>query len=322
MHPCPSAMRSTMSADPLPGNAAAEEQLRAGLGAFIARELERALGSEFAALYAPKSGADALALCAFIDQRWLAVFADSALANRKHLVAEMRDALLMKRNVVNAVEALLGAIGARSRAAVVAATVTPPTATMATSLARPVAATPLAPDPMVADAMEVDAGPPAPVPVVLDGANIGWGRGRRKFSMLGAAIALRYFLQRGHAAALVLPEARLRSTSTADEAEVGALQWVTQLVGTQHLVLTPPGDYDDAYIVHVARRAAAIVVSNDRFNDVQYQAQGTSDEQILREWFAKCRVSFTFHADTFIPNPAFDFVGAARIARRLALPPD
>lgn len=171
--------------------------------------------------------------------------------------------------------------------------------------------------------LDIDEGPisKGPVAVVLDGANIGWKRGVNQFSMAGAAAALAYFQRRGHPCTLVLPEGRFRAPSNTDDE---ATRWVRELRGTEALLEAPDSDYDDAYVTGLARRTAAIVVSNDKFADQIYQAQANG-EHAAREWreyLAKCRCSFAFVGDTFVPNPAFDFVRAAEAARRYAVPPD
>lgn len=306
-------------------SSAAEAQLCAGLRIFIARELERALGPEFADVYAPPNHADALALCIFVDKRWLAVFTDSALSNRRHLLHAARDALRARSsNLPRQAEALLAAIGAHSRSALVKEPPPPPPpADVMDTEPAPVSAVANAVVPAGAR-MDVDSGAGAArVPVVLDGANIGWRYGRTRFSMTGAAVALAHFQQRGHPAALVLPEGRLIADGGDDE-EKAAMNWILGLQGTDALVVTPASDYDDTYIVHVARRAGAVVVSNDRFADIVYQAvaDGHLAEKSCREYLAKCRVSFAFHGKAFMPNPAFDFKRAAAVARRLAIPPD
>ncbi len=171
--------------------------------------------------------------------------------------------------------------------------------------------------------LDIGEGPSStgPVAVVLDGANIGWKRGVNRFSMAGAAAALAYFQRRGYPCTLVLPEGRFRAPSHMDDE---ATCWVRALRGTDALLEAPDSDYDDAYVTGLARRTGAVVVSNDKFADQVYQAEAQG-EQAVREWreyLAKCRCSFAFVGDTFVPNPAFDFVRAGAAARKYAITPD
>lgn len=45
--------------------------------------------------------------------------------------------------------------------------------------------------------------------------------------------------------------------------------------GKDSLVLVPGADYDDAYMCNYARRKGGVVVSNDLFRDVIYQASAS-----------------------------------------------
>lgn len=171
------------------------------------------------------------------------------------------------------------------------------------------------------------------VPVVLDGSNICWRHGQlRGFSLGGALLAFRHFEQRGHNVVIFLPESRVVQVELKGDAESGKQDidtnemriniWkreLEQLRQVTKLVVTPPGDYDDAYICDYARRHGAIVVSNDAYRDVVYQASADGHEKGQRwsEWLTACRMTFTFHGDEFLPNPAFHWERAARVAAEL-----
>lgn len=88
------------------------------------------------------------------------------------------------------------------------------------------------------------------------------------------------------------------------------------------LVLTPDQDYDDAYLCAYARQHGGVVVSNDVFRDLVYQASadGVGRAASWDGWLSQCRLSFTFGGDEFLPNPAFNWRKAAATARRLRLP--
>lgn len=171
------------------------------------------------------------------------------------------------------------------------------------------------------------------VPVVLDGSNICWRHGQlRGFSLGGALLAFRHFEQRGHNVLIFLPESRVAQVDLKEDAgtvrqdiginEMRNDKWKRELEHLRQvtkLVVTPAGDYDDAYICDYARRHGAIVVSNDAYRDVVYQASADGHEKGQRwnEWLTACRMTFTFHGDEFLPNPAFHWERAARVAANL-----
>lgn len=171
--------------------------------------------------------------------------------------------------------------------------------------------------------------------VVLDGSNIGWRHGNcRHFSLRGAMLAFQYFEIRGHFVVMFLPEARVVQAeldngavgvdygSGGNDDSEGGSKWrkkIEQLQRASQLVSTPAGDYDDVYLCDFARRHGAVVVSNDGFRDIVYQAGADSLEKGRNwsEWLLACRLTFTFHGDEFLPNPAFHWDKAAKVAARL-----
>lgn len=160
-----------------------------------------------------------------------------------------------------------------------------------------------------------------PLPIVLDGSNIAWRHGKSSyFSMRGAVLALQFFLPRVSDVALFLPEARLEPQHR--DADTGSYDEIHALKGSKHLVLTPPNDYDDAYMCSFARKHAAAIVSNDEFRDHVYQASADGErcKQEWTQWLQACRVSFTFCQDEFVPYPAFNWAKAANVATQLRFP--
>lgn len=132
---------------------------------------------------------------------------------------------------------------------------------------------------------------------------------------------MHYFSTRGHPTVLILPEARLEGVERYHDDEAPFLHAIRCLGDA--LVATPEKDYDDAYICDLARRNASVVVSNDRFKDHIYQMQAVGGH-VAREWsvwFESCRLGFAFRGDHFIPNPAFNWEKAAKVANELKLGP-
>lgn len=153
---------------------------------------------------------------------------------------------------------------------------------------------------------------------VLDGSNIAWRHGAmERFSITGAYLALHHFLARGHETVLFLPEPRLRSPLR--ESDTEAFNRVCTLKGSSLLVLTPESEYDDSYVCAYARRHAAVVVSNDRFQDFVHQASADGEDSARdwATWFDSCRLGFTFCRDEFLPFANFNWQRAAEVANRL-----
>lgn len=160
--------------------------------------------------------------------------------------------------------------------------------------------------------------------VVLDGANIGWRYGRTKFSMIGVAASVAHYQRLMCRIIVVLPEGLSTPQQNTRREETEAINWINSLKDTSQLILTPTCDYDDAYVTHLARKLAAIIVSNDQFKDQIYQAtaDGKEAESGWKTYLTKCRCSFAFLGKSFVPNPAFDMKRAAAVARKYSLSPD
>lgn len=292
------------------------ELLCHALQPFIRLHLSRALGADMVPAFTPAPNATLPTLLRFIDDKWLGVFSDTSLRPHRAKLTALCRMLLRGADLESAAAAgtmaeaannLLHAVGQSALTARVANA--------------------LPPDPHRIPATQglhlVSGGHSLssfPLPVVLDGANIAWRHGRSsRFSIRGAAEALQYFSTRGHPTVLFLPEARLDKCTREDERAV--FEAVKSLEGSEHLVTTPDEDYDDSYICHFARRHGALVVSNDAFRDQVYQASADGKEKAGEwvTWFKACRVSFTFQANLFLPNPSFNFERAAAAIKKLPL---
>lgn len=321
--------------------------LRTHLYEYITRQLLRSVGHEFLEDFAPHHDTALADLLQFVLDKWLSTFTDSSLANHKSRVQRMitlvkavqpnpqssvlAPSLLTAKETLQAVETLL--VNFHPPAAAHIEALTKALTAKSTTIAEGV--TPRAklsshPPPIPSHSQQPSHNrqtplsiPDAPltqpisstrIPVVLDGSNIAWRHGNSHFSIRGVVLAFRHFYDRSHPVVVFLPEARLRNPSPDPDFVA-----VSGLRGTSYLVLTPDSDYDDAYICDFARDHAAVVVSNDAFKDHAYQASAVSDkeEQLWKTWFTACRLSFTFRADQFLPNPAFNYERAAKIASSL-----
>ncbi|GJD11424.1 hypothetical protein Gasu2_55630 [Galdieria sulphuraria] len=149
--------------------------------------------------------------------------------------------------------------------------------------------------------------------IVLDGANIAWKHGNhQKFSALGIVLAFEFFSQRQFECVCFLPETYWQPST---ESSV----W-TQLAvwrDTHRLILTPVDDYDDSYMLFYAQRHSGLIVSNDRFLDHMEQTSVDEQKRKLAKWLSRCRVTFVFGDNEFIPNPSFNMAAACEYIDKL-----
>lgn len=299
----------------MPETTDAATLLRHALHPFIAQNLSRTLGSDLAPSFQPAKNATLPTLLRFLLKKWIGVFADSSLRNHRSEIESLLSETAKPRDESHEgilCEAVLVALGKSTLAARGAGS-------GRTGFAGRYGLEGVEGE--LVSGGTVERGVGGRMRVVLDGSNVGWGHGCGKgFSMRGAVEALYYYTTRGHATVLFLPAARLEGGGSGKE-DLRFYEMVRGLRGGEMLVATPDRDYDDAYLVDFARRNCAVVVSNDRFEDVVYQAgaEGGIVAEGWRKWLAGCRVSFAFRGNEFIPNPAFSFDKAAKVAAEFGL---
>ena len=181
---------------------------------------------------------------------------------------------------------------------------------------------------------------PAPahptVTVVLDGANIGWQRGKdRCCDPSGVAAALRYFRSRGFHCFAFLPayytrvKPRHGSHGTNGVMETDAVEAFQAMVDREEVVLTPPQADDDKFIITYAADRGGYVVSNDMFRD-HIAARPTAEERrAAQAWVKAFVIPYTFVAGDFVPDPPhmrdlmhrlFAVTGATTAAAAVAAP--
>ncbi|CAD7077210.1 unnamed protein product [Hermetia illucens] len=107
--------------------------------------------------------------------------------------------------------------------------------------------------------------------VIIDGSNVACSHSlNRQFSVKGLEIVIKYFEKMGHEVKAVLPQFRLKKSSSTDP------QTLERLQKQGKVVLTPcknlPGksctSYDDRFILQLAIEFDAAVVSNDNYRDL------------------------------------------------------
>jgi hypothetical protein len=155
--------------------------------------------------------------------------------------------------------------------------------------------------------------------VILDAANIcmRFGSGDT-FATSGLRKVFDWFESRGvrcmacvpdHTLGTVAPSLFVRSHRTGiQRLSVPALPddpaYLRSLEQQGKLFSTPSQDYDDSYILALARRNDAFVVSNDKFRD-QFERMSNSERSELENWLPNHVIGFTFVGlqKDFLPNP-------------------
>lgn len=309
------------------------------LRSYVQSQIMRALGPDMLALFMPKSSGSVSELLDFIDQKWISIFTDSSISALRHSVQRLH--ILIKfternRKTGNVLVSSLSTAKEMAREIeTILMAISSVHAARANSLRQFIS-------PNTSESMIHDAGHFLPQflsrsthaksskneaiftwtdisqLIVLDGSNIAWRHGNSKhFSMRGVLLALEYFQSNSFGVVMFLPEARLHPQCRSIDS--ASFDQIDKLRGSKNLVLVPSSDYDDAYICSYARRNAAIIVSNDAFRDVIYQASATGHNAASswEEWLAGSRLSFTFRQDEFIPNPSFNWEKARSLVVKL-----
>ncbi|GJQ15713.1 hypothetical protein GpartN1_g7504.t1 [Galdieria partita] len=143
--------------------------------------------------------------------------------------------------------------------------------------------------------------------IVLDGANIAWKHGKnQKFSPLGIVLAFEFFSQRQFDCVCFLPETYWQPLSTETSVWSHLITWRDN----NRLILTPANDYDDSYILYYAQTHGGLIVSNDQFLDHIEQTSVDWHKRKWAKWLSRCRVTFVFGENEFIPNPSFHVTAA------------
>jgi len=73
---------------------------------------------------------------------------------------------------------------------------------------------------------------------------------------------------------------------------------------TELLVVTPPQDYDDSYVIKYAQSKDGCILTNDMYRDY---VEKCHHKRRAKDWLRSHLISFTFVGDEFLPNPDFEF---------------
>ena len=144
--------------------------------------------------------------------------------------------------------------------------------------------------------------------VVLDCANIGWTYGIDFFCAKGVDIAISYFVENGANVIGFLPAYYLYKKPSDGCKQNSVMQTDDWELLDNHrrfgtIVLVPPGDNDDLYILTHARIQNGFVISNDHFQD-HIKSLESNDIRLSTEiWIHEHRISYTFINKKFMINP-------------------
>jgi len=131
-------------------------------------------------------------------------------------------------------------------------------------------------------------------PIVIDGSNvavqhsIAIGHGNHRFSSKGIKICVDFFKKRGHEVTVFVPQHRTKS-GMADDRHL-----LDQLYQAGILSFTPPGTYDDRFVLQYAENCGGIVVSNDQYNDIK------NESPALFETATRRKLGFTWAKNTLM----------------------
>lgn len=154
--------------------------------------------------------------------------------------------------------------------------------------------------------------------IVIDGPNIARRHGKETdYSGEGIKIALDYYNRRGHDAIAFLPQQYVKRKPGTGPVTLAEYQpkatnvpMLLELVDKGQLVLTPPQDYDDTYVIEYAMSQNGCIVSNDRYWDYiekKEKEKGQKAKWEAKKWIHEHLISFTFVRNEFLPNPNFKF---------------
>lgn len=137
--------------------------------------------------------------------------------------------------------------------------------------------------------------------IVLDTANLCFSHGKGNvFSIDGFMIAYNYYKKKGYKVVGFIASYYIR---TQKHQVKGNWEDLERLIRENVLILTPPQDYDDSYMLEYAKRHRGYIVSNDMYRDHLQKFKNEKQRERMRDWIKKHTISFTFIQDEFLPNP-------------------
>jgi len=132
--------------------------------------------------------------------------------------------------------------------------------------------------------------------IVIDACNVAMNHGKNYFSSHGIQIVIEYWREKGHQVIAFLPQYFMKNRNPEKLADDTSL--LQFYVDNGLLILTPPQDKDDSYVIKYAQDHNAFIITNDMYRDYG---------EIPKDWFKEHCCSFTFVNDEFFPNPDFKF---------------
>uniref|UniRef100_A0A336MYG1 CSON009582 protein n=2 Tax=Culicoides sonorensis TaxID=179676 RepID=A0A336MYG1_CULSO len=139
--------------------------------------------------------------------------------------------------------------------------------------------------------------------VIIDGNNIAMHHGNNKvFSVQGIEIAIKHFEDLGHEVKVIIPQFRMKLNKSSSQV------LLEKLHGQGKILLTPcknlPGQvsasYDDRFILEVAERCDAAIISNDNYKDL------LKEKEEWKNIITSRVIGFMFCGDQiFVPNDPY-----------------
>jgi hypothetical protein len=146
--------------------------------------------------------------------------------------------------------------------------------------------------------------------VIVDGANVACRAGERH-GKVAAGWALKsvyeYYTRKGLEVKVVVSEKHLnkrRSWKAASGMEIRLDEAIEQLPPSS-IVLIPPQNHDDSYMIALALRLGGVVVTNDLFRDWVAGRKSDGERKLAEKWTKSHLIAFTFVDTLFQPNPDF-----------------
>lgn len=132
--------------------------------------------------------------------------------------------------------------------------------------------------------------------IVIDGSNVAFHHSNNKeFSVKGLSIAVDYFKNRGYEVKAIVPQFRMKKYFSTDQSALETLQQqnIVILTPSKNLPGQCSSSYDDRFILDVADKFDAAIISNDNYRDL------LNEKPIWRKLIESRVIGYTWCNDMF-----------------------
>lgn len=145
--------------------------------------------------------------------------------------------------------------------------------------------------------------------VIVDAANVACraGEGSGKAAPWSLRSVYDFYTRMGHEVKIVVSEKHLKRRKnwrSGSGIEIRLDEALT-LLPPSSVVLIPPQNHDDSYMIALALRLGGVVVTNDMFRDWVGNRPTEVTKLLADRWARSHLVAFTFMDTLFLPNPDF-----------------